>query len=241
VLRPVVDLIDTALAAQMNVLVPRAEDPRYLQLAQAAHQAAAYSPSPFMPLQQRPPGLLDQEALAQTSAALRAREKLDDFLLLRYSNNREYVVRRLQELARGALLAEYVYNGGGRWRGELWNPSLELPTDSQLVFHLLCIFMDMRLPPTGAPVGPFSGIYYYSYPDALPAPHPGRLLLYQAERHPNPHFQIVYQSAVYDVPRGRENLFQALVLFFRLVEAKFSFYIGNIHLSRLGLDLAPRP
>lgn len=68
------------------------------------------------------------------------------------SSNQEYLVQRLHDLARGCVLAEYRWNGGGTYGGVAWDEHLH-PTDAQIMFHLFCTYLDGQLPPLPQPGG----------------------------------------------------------------------------------------
>lgn len=77
---------------------------------------------------------------------------------LEATTNQEYLVQRIRDLAKGCVLAEYRWNGGGAYNGIVWDE--HMPTDSAIVFHVLCTYLDSQLPPLPQPGGrPFFNRY----------------------------------------------------------------------------------
>lgn len=72
--------------------------------------------------------------------------------------NQEYLVQRVRDLAKGCVLAEYRWSGGGAYNGIGWDE--HMPTDSAIVFHVFCTYLDGQLPPLPQPGGrPFYNRY----------------------------------------------------------------------------------
>ncbi len=67
--------------------------------------------------------------------------------------SKEYLIQRIIELSDGPYLQRFIWNGGGKWRGKEWTP--ELPTDAQILIHLFCTFLDLKLPTTTTSVSFF--------------------------------------------------------------------------------------
>ncbi|XP_064485050.1 transmembrane protein 209-like isoform X2 [Ornithodoros turicata] len=59
--------------------------------------------------------------------------------------NQEYLVQRIKELARGGCMSDFRWSSGSRYKGKAWGDYL--PTDCALVLHILCTYLDSRLPP----------------------------------------------------------------------------------------------
>ncbi|XP_021345624.1 transmembrane protein 209-like, partial [Mizuhopecten yessoensis] len=60
------------------------------------------------------------------------------------SSNQEYLVRRILELGKDGCMSEFSWHGGGCY-GKAWGE--HLPTDAGIVMHLMCTYLDSRLPP----------------------------------------------------------------------------------------------
>lgn len=70
---------------------------------------------------------------------------------LEMSTNQEYLVQRIKDLANGSCIADYRWNSGSSYKGLSWDE--HLPTDSAIVFHLFCTYMDSQLRPLPQPGG----------------------------------------------------------------------------------------
>ena len=57
---------------------------------------------------------------------------------------RGYIISRVFELAVGPCLAEFTWDAGGAWQDKPW--SIELLTDSALIFYLFAAFLEVRPP-----------------------------------------------------------------------------------------------
>jgi len=150
-------------------------------------------------------------------------------------SSREYLIQRIKELANGSCMATFKWNGGGKWKNKEWTS--ELPTDSQIVIHLFCVFMDAQLPkdPRSPSGKPFTSQYFVVFPDT-PDSLPSHIKIYQQHIHP-PHFKVVHSKGeIWEAYQGRNNLFHALVLFIYGTSSKLDGYLGSLKLSQLGLD-----
>ena len=111
-------------------------------------------------------------------------------------NCREYMVDRIRQLAQGSCMSQFKWNSGGSRKDKTWN-NQNFPSDSYLVMHLFCRFMDEHVP--GSTYGsdfryPFSSKYFVQ---AAGGKFPG-VRIRQASKFPA-HFQILVDDTVYDV------------------------------------------
>lgn len=58
--------------------------------------------------------------------------KIVEFVQL--STNQEYLAQRVRDLAKGCVLADYRWNGGGAYNGVAWDE--HLPTDATVSEHI---------------------------------------------------------------------------------------------------------
>ncbi len=94
----------------------------------------------------------------------------------------------------GSCLAAFEWDAGGLWNGQPWSP--ELPTDSALLFYILCAFMAapqwiFALDGAYAISGPSGTLFLgvrlaYSLAELVIAGHTSALLGLQANCLPNP-------------------------------------------------------
>ncbi|XP_054278113.1 transmembrane protein 209-like isoform X2 [Macrosteles quadrilineatus] len=151
---------------------------------------------------------------------------------LEISQNQEYVVSRIKELARGGCMSEYHWSSGGMWEGKEWTPAL--PTDSALVLHLLATYLDCQLPQTSLPdTRPFSSQHLVKQPNK---PHPGQLCIVETSSQP-PNYILQTKTDTFHTPKGRNNLFFTILLFLHTVNTKDHGILGRINLGRSGVNM----
>ncbi|KAH9363327.1 hypothetical protein HPB48_006433 [Haemaphysalis longicornis] len=135
------------------------------------------------------------------------------------NSNHEYLVQRIKELARGSCMADFQWNAGSQnYRGKPWSDSL--PTDSAIVLHLLCTYLDSRLPPDPRfPDGKtFTSQFFHKTPNK-PSDAKDALYIYQTSVLP-PHYRLVVGQDTWDLPKGRNNLFYVILLFLHCIKTK---------------------
>ncbi|KAL9960685.1 hypothetical protein ACROYT_G034171 [Oculina patagonica] len=154
---------------------------------------------------------------------------------LEASNNQEYLVQRLSELAQGGCMGLYRWNSGGQYRGKLWEQ--DLLADSQLLLHMFCTYMDSRLPadPTFPDGRTFTGRHFLKTPDK-PDARKSDLCIYQSRLHP-PHFKVIIEDEVYDMPKGQNNLFHTIIFFLHHVKTKQYGMLGRVNLGMSGVNI----
>eukprot|EP01097_Dermamoeba_algensis_P002126 TRINITY_DN1845_c0_g1_i2.p1 TRINITY_DN1845_c0_g1~~TRINITY_DN1845_c0_g1_i2.p1 ORF type:complete len:352 (+),score=76.72 TRINITY_DN1845_c0_g1_i2:784-1839(+) len=156
------------------------------------------------------------------------RIKYDKYLNVIGSTSREYVIKRIQELAQGAYLSAFKWNGGGVWKGKEWTP--ELPTDSQILIHLFCTYMDfLLLQDPLSEIKPFTYKYFICFPDT-PEGKSSSVLIHQSHIHP-PDFEVVYAKEKWRPDQGRNNLFHTLIFFIHCIAQKFDGYIDQVNMD----------
>lgn len=148
--------------------------------------------------------------------------------------NQEYLVRRIQDLSTGSM-SEFTWNKGGLY-GKPWGE--HLITDAALVMHLLCTYLDTRLPaqPRHMDGRVFTAQHFIKIPDKPDMQRKDNFLIYQTSIHP-PHFQVIIGTETYSLPKGRNNMFQAILLFFYHVRTKEGGMLGRINLGMSGLNI----
>eukprot|EP00058_Branchiostoma_floridae_P016308 XP_002601796.1 hypothetical protein BRAFLDRAFT_121166 [Branchiostoma floridae] len=135
------------------------------------------------------------------------------------SSNQEYLVSRVKELAQGGSMSEFRWNSGGTFKNRKWDQ--DLPTDSAIIMHMFCSYLDSRLPPHPKfPDGrTFTGQHFIKTPEEPDLKKKDNLLLHQAHINP-PHFTVVVGDHAYQLHRGRCNLFHAILLFLHRIRTK---------------------
>lgn len=160
---------------------------------------------------------------------MKERMRLEKYLNLMGCASREYLVKRIKALASGSYISAFVWDGGGEWKNQKW--TTELPTDSQIIIHLFCTYMDELLSNDNSMFSQdlFTRYHYVRYP-ANPDKVHSNAKIYQSQIHP-PHFNVIVGKETWHILRGRNNLFQALVLFLWYIKENWK---GFLHQTYLG-------
>ncbi|CDW55250.1 transmembrane protein 209 [Trichuris trichiura] len=158
--------------------------------------------------------------------------------LIRYleiSTNQEYLLERLRSLAKDNAIAEYKWNAGGRFGQKPWDE--HLPTDTEILFHLFCTFLDNQLPisPLCLDGRTFSAEHVARAPN-VPSTGPSTLCIYQAAVNP-PHFQLIHGNEWYDVGKGRKNFLYTIILFLQALKMHRGAYLDQVNLGPSGLNM----
>lgn len=152
------------------------------------------------------------------------------------NSNHEYLVQRIKELARGGCMSDFRWNGGSQnYRGKPWSDSL--PTDAAIVLHLLCTYLNSRLPPDPRfPDGKtFTSQFFHKSPNKPPASKDA-LCIYQTSVTP-PHYRVIVGEDTWDLPKGRNNLFYAILFFLHYINTKLGGMLGRINFGLSGVNI----
>ncbi|XP_064604639.1 transmembrane protein 209-like [Liolophura sinensis] len=154
---------------------------------------------------------------------------------LDFGSNQEYIVKRIKHLSLGGCMSDYDWNGGGNY-GKPWGE--HLPTDAALIAHLFCTYLDSLLPadPKYLDGKTFTSQYFLKTPDKPNLKKADNLLLYQAKINP-PHFNVVIGEETWTLPKGRNNLFYAILLFLYHIKTKEHGMLGRINLGLSGVNV----
>lgn len=149
--------------------------------------------------------------------------------------NQEYLVQRFRSLARGGCMGEFKWNSGGSSGDKQWCD--DLPTDSAIIIHVLCCYLDAYLPPEPHfPEGkPFSSKYFKKTPEKI-VHEKDTHYIYQSSINP-PHFKVVIGQDIYSLQKGRNNLFYALLIFLHYLKTKECSMLGRVNLGPSGLNI----
>lgn len=154
---------------------------------------------------------------------------------LDFSSNQEYLVKRLKDLGSDGCMSEFSWASGGQF-GKQWGE--HLPTDAGIVMHMLCCYLDSRLPaeikyPDGKV---FTNQYFLKTPDKPDLGKKDNLLIYQSSINP-PHFQVVVKNTLYNLPKGRNNMFHAILFFLYHVKKEYNGMLGRVNLGMSGVNI----
>ncbi|KAM9311090.1 transmembrane protein 209 [Gastrophryne carolinensis] len=150
--------------------------------------------------------------------------------------NQEYLVERIKELSQGGCMSSFRWNGGGDFKGRKWDT--DLPTDSAILMHVFCTYLDSRLPahpkyPNGKT---FTSQHFVQTPDKADTSNENVFCIHQSSINP-PHYELVYQKHIYNLPQGRNNLFHTLLMFLYIIKTKESGMLGRVNLGLSGVNI----
>ena len=152
------------------------------------------------------------------------------------STNQEYLIGRIRELSRGGCINGFNWNSGCSHRNKSW--SEELPTDSSIIMHIFCCYMDSRLP--AAPNCPegrsFTSQYFKQFKGSRPVSEssgtsPSKVTssghcITEMKVNP-PQYSVTYKDVdVCEIPGGRNNIFYALIVFLHCIRSKNHSLLG---------------
>jgi len=134
-------------------------------------------------------------------------------------SERRYVIKRLQELQTDRLMLSYKFNAGSDYNDVKW-VECGLPTDAEIVVHIVKKFFDFFLPRVHFGHQFSSNCYMDKSLDKRPWSLPERgLYLIRGKEYP-PHFCVCSDGKLYECNPGNENLFNALVVFFTIAKRR---------------------
>ncbi|KAJ8382867.1 hypothetical protein SKAU_G00036450 [Synaphobranchus kaupii] len=150
--------------------------------------------------------------------------------------NQEYLTERVKELAHSGCMSSFRWNAGGEWKGRKWDT--DLPTDSAVLMHVLCTYLDSRLPPHPRyPDGKtFTSQHFSQTPDKPDVSNENLFCIHQSSTNP-PHYQLIYQGHVYSLPKGRNNLFHTVLMFLFIIKTKEAGMLGRVNLGLSGVNI----
>uniref|UniRef100_A0A667GEQ3 Transmembrane protein 209 n=1 Tax=Lynx canadensis TaxID=61383 RepID=A0A667GEQ3_LYNCA len=114
--------------------------------------------------------------------------------------NQEYLFERIKELSQGGCMSSFRWNRGGDFKGRKWDT--DLPTDSAIIMH-----------------------HFVQTPNKPDVTNENVFCIYQSAINP-PHYELIYQRHVYNLPKGRNNMFHTLLMFLYIIKTKESGMLG---------------
>uniref|UniRef100_A0A674EM61 Transmembrane protein 209 n=1 Tax=Salmo trutta TaxID=8032 RepID=A0A674EM61_SALTR len=150
--------------------------------------------------------------------------------------NQEYLVERIKELAHSGCMSSFRWNRGGDLKARKWDT--DLPSDCAILMHVLCTYLDSRLPPHPKyPDGKtFTSQHFTQTPDKPDVTNENLFCVHQSSTNP-PHYQLIYQGHVYSLPKGRNNLFHTVLMFLFVIKTKESGMLGRVNLGLSGVNI----
>ncbi|XP_054154911.1 transmembrane protein 209-like [Oppia nitens] len=160
---------------------------------------------------------------------------LETFLpFLELNTNQQYLVQRIKELSRGGSINQFKWNSGGYFNLKLWND--ELVTDSAIIMHLFCTYMDMRLPSNpNCPDGKtFTNVYFKSLNGNAPN---SPIYIVECKSKP-PHYKLFTKNDdLWELPVGRNNLFHSIISFIYSIKTQHFGHLGRVNLGSSGINI----
>uniref|UniRef100_A0A8C7V9L5 Transmembrane protein 209 n=1 Tax=Oncorhynchus mykiss TaxID=8022 RepID=A0A8C7V9L5_ONCMY len=150
--------------------------------------------------------------------------------------NQEYLVERIKELAHSGCMSSFRWDRGGDLKARKWDT--DLPSDCAILMHVLCTYLDSRLPPHPKyPDGKtFTSQHFTQTPDKPDVTNENLFCIHQSSTNP-PHYQLIYQAHVYSLPKGRNNLFHTVLMFLFVIKTKESGMLGRVNLGLSGVNI----
>ncbi|VDP32633.1 unnamed protein product [Soboliphyme baturini] len=149
--------------------------------------------------------------------------------------HQSYLVARLRQLAADSCISCFKWDSSSVPRGKAWDE--HLPTDTEVVFHCFCTYMNTRLPPNPLYLDgkAFTDRYVVRFGNK-PQMNRSFPVLYQSSLNP-PHFVLLFNGEQYDVGKGKYNMFLTLILFLQILKIKSNGFLGSVslHSSRLNI------
>uniref|UniRef100_A0A8D0FKQ8 Transmembrane protein 209 n=1 Tax=Strix occidentalis caurina TaxID=311401 RepID=A0A8D0FKQ8_STROC len=108
----------------------------------------------------------------------------------------------------------------------------------RIVMHVFCTYLDSRLPPHPKyPDGKtFTSQHFIQTLDKPDTSNENVFCIYQSSIN-LPHHELIYQRHVYNLPKGRNNLFHTSLLFLSLIETKELGMLGRVNLGLSGVNV----
>uniref|UniRef100_A0A8C7NTQ3 Transmembrane protein 209 n=1 Tax=Oncorhynchus mykiss TaxID=8022 RepID=A0A8C7NTQ3_ONCMY len=143
---------------------------------------------------------------------------------------------QIGELAHSGCMSSFRWDRGGDLKARKWDT--DLPSDCAILMHVLCTYLDSRLPPHPKyPDGKtFTSQHFTQTPDKPDVTNENLFCIHQSSTNP-PHYQLIYQAHVYSLPKGRNNLFHTVLMFLFVIKTKESGMLGRVNLGLSGVNI----
>uniref|UniRef100_A0A182Y2C3 Uncharacterized protein n=1 Tax=Anopheles stephensi TaxID=30069 RepID=A0A182Y2C3_ANOST len=162
---------------------------------------------------------------------------------LEMTTNQEYLVQRIKDLSKGSCIADYRWNSGSAYKGVSWDE--HLPTDSAIIFHLFCTYLDSQLRPLPQPGGrPFYNRYVVvgdkkTTKETLAevnAKNKTKCAIL-CSNPMKPKFNFVSDDKIHSCSYDRNNLFYVIIQFLMYMKTHNECSLEGINLGRSGINI----
>ncbi|XP_046808679.1 transmembrane protein 209 isoform X2 [Lucilia cuprina] len=161
---------------------------------------------------------------------------------LEMSSNQEYLVQRIKDLAKGSCIADYRWNSGSEYHGLKWDE--HLPTDSAILFHLFCVYLDTQLMPLPQGGGrPFYSRYVIIGEEKRSAKDTVALVQNKAHcailcTNPlKPKFNFISDGEIHNCAYDRNNLFYVIIQFLIYMRSHQESSLEGVNLGKSGINI----
>ncbi|XP_013117544.1 transmembrane protein 209 [Stomoxys calcitrans] len=161
---------------------------------------------------------------------------------LEMSSNQEYLVKRIKDLAKGSCIADYRWNSGSEYHGLKWDE--HLPTDSAILFHLFCVYLDTQLMPLPQGGGrPFYSRYVIIGEDKRSAKDTVALVQNKARcailcSNPlKPKFNFISDGEIHNCAYDRNNLLYVIIQFLIYMRSHQESCLEGVNLGKSGINI----
>ncbi|XP_054735214.1 transmembrane protein 209-like [Anastrepha obliqua] len=161
---------------------------------------------------------------------------------LEMSSNQEYLVQRIKDLAEGSCIADYHWNSGAAYHGLKWDE--HLPTDSAILFHLFCVYMDSQLMPLPQGGGrPFFSRYVIIGKEKRSAKETVALVKNKAHcailctNPQKPRFNFISDNEIHTCVYDRNNLFYVIIQFLIYMKTHQEGALEGVNLGKSGINI----
>ncbi|XP_075161880.1 transmembrane protein 209 [Haematobia irritans] len=161
---------------------------------------------------------------------------------LEMSSNQEYLVQRIKDLAKGSCIADYRWNSGSEYHGLKWDE--HLPTDSAIIFHLFCVYLDTQLMPLPQGGGrPFYSRYVIIGEEKRSAKDTVALVQNKARcailcSNPlKPKFNFISDGEIHNCAYDRNNLLYVIIQFLIYMRSHQESCLEGVNLGKSGINI----
>lgn len=157
------------------------------------------------------------------------------------SANQEYLVKRIRDLAKGSCLAEYRWDSGNSYHGLKWEE--HLPTDSSILFHLFCTYLDSQLIPLPQPGGrPFYNRYVVmgdkkTSKETIDEVNNKAKCAILCTNPLKPKFNFISDGKIHNCSYDRNNLFYVIIQFLIYMKTTQDGMLESVNLGKSGVNI----
>ncbi|PVU84589.1 hypothetical protein BB559_007541 [Furculomyces boomerangus] len=146
-----------------------------------------------------------------------------------YESSRKYIVHRIKTLVSSNFLKEYKWDSGGfHSDNKPWSSKSD-PTDSTILFHLFCTFLDESIPLNfGGAKKTFTMKYVTNFEEKPDPSLPFQIV--QVAKKP-PHLCLVVNDTYYDAPTNYQNMFFTIALALLIIRNDHESYLETTNIS----------